>query len=187
MKSVPQRYEGVLVTYISQDYLYSGAHLQLRQIGSLTQKSQNPTQYMLVVLDRKNVLTLRHEIMFYWPLLGLVFWWPLIYNSLFNSLHFLTSSCENFTNIFYLDQKNVWSLRNEGVGWLSASLIKGVIFCNLGLFKKMPYDNDDITIRQKTMGHLETKIKPRKMRNSRWPGAPKCCWILRHVTGDNAK
>lgn len=142
---------------------------------------------MLVVLDRKNVLTLGHEIMFYWPLLGLVFWWPLIYNSLFNSLHFLTSSCENFTNIFYLDQKNVWSLRNEGVGWLSASLIKGVIFCNLGLFKKMPYDNDDITIRQKTMGHLETKIKPRKMRNSRWPGAPKCCWILRHVTGDNAK
>ena len=91
---------------------------------------------MLVVLDRKNVLTLRHEIMFYWPLLGLVFWWPLIYNSLFNSLHFLTSSCENFTNIFYLDQKNVWSLRNEGVGWLSASLIKGVVFCNLGLFKR---------------------------------------------------
>lgn len=143
---------------------------------------------MLVFLDRKNVLTLRNEIMFYWPLLiGLVFWWPLIYNSLFNSLHFLTSSCKNFTNIFYLDQKNVWSLRNEGVGWLSASLIKGVIFCNLGLFKKIPYDNDDIIIRQKTMGHLETKIKPRKMRNSRWPSAPKWCWILRHVTGDNAK
>lgn len=93
---------------------------------------------MLVFLDRKNVLTLRHEIMFYWPLLGLVFWWPLIYNSLFNSLHFLTSSCKNVTNIFYLDQKNVWSLRNEGVGWLSASLIKGVIFAIWVSLKRCP-------------------------------------------------
>lgn len=117
MQSVPQRYERS-----SCDLHKLRLFIQWRtspatsDTGSLTQKSQSLTQYMLAFLDRKNVLTLRHEIMSYWLLLGLVFWWPLIYNSSFSSLDFLTSSCKNATNIFYLDQKNVWSLRNEGVG-----------------------------------------------------------------------
>ena len=62
MKSVPQRYERS-----SCDLHKLRLFIQWRTspatsvTGSLTQKSQNPTQYMLVVLDRKNVLTLRHE------------------------------------------------------------------------------------------------------------------------------